>query len=112
MTDETTTEAADPAAAAVPAHIIPAVLPHPQISSPLARGVKYVHHFEILLISDGARLWDAASAEGKQVLADIEGEKSAQADTIAAAKAAPPAAAQDLDPNGKPATGGTPQPAT
>lgn len=114
MTDETTNETAAGAPAnpnAVPAHIIPAALPHPQLSSPLARGIQYLHHFEIALVSDGTRLWDAASAEGKQLIADIKGEKSAQADTIAAAKAAPPAAAQELDPEGKPATGGTPQPA-
>jgi hypothetical protein len=82
-----------PAAATppVPAHIIPASLPHPNIQGGvLARGVKYLHHFEILLISDGQRLWDAASDEGKKVLADIEGEKAAAHDAIAAAKAAQP----------------------
>ena len=93
MTDETTTEAAAPAAAAVPAHIIPAALPHPNISAPLARGIQYLHHFEIELVSDGARLWDAASAEGKQVLADIKRGQSAAVDAAAAAKAAPSMAA-------------------
>lgn len=83
----------------VPAHIIPATLPHPNLSSPLARGVAYLHHFEILLVSDGQRLWDAMSAEGKQVLADIEGEKAAHADAIAASKAAP---ALEADAAGKP----------
>lgn len=77
----------------VPAHIIPAALPHPNTSGPLARGLSYIHHFEIELVSDGSRLWDAASAEGKQLIADIKGEKAAQADTIAAAKAAPAVAA-------------------
>lgn len=88
--------------AAVPAHIIPATLPHPNISSPLARGVQYLHHFEILLVSDGRRLWDAASDEGKQVLSDIKGENAAHADTIAAAKAAPA-----LDPAGAVVSTGT-----
>ncbi len=49
MTDETTTAAANPAPtpiAAVPAHIIPAALPHPNTSGPLARGLTYLHHFE------------------------------------------------------------------
>lgn len=94
MTDETTTTAAAaPATAAVPAHIIPAALPHPNTSGPLARGLTYLHHFEVELVSDGARLWDAASAEGKQLLADIQREKSAAADQVAASKAAPPMAA-------------------
>lgn len=99
-----------PNRAPVPAHIIPAELPHPDIQGGvLARGIKYLHHFEILLISDGKRLWDAASAEGKQILADIEGENQAAVDAAAAAKAAPPMTAQpaadpsNTDPNAKPA---------
>jgi hypothetical protein len=88
---------------AVPAHIIPAALPHPNLSSPLARGLSYFHHFEVLLVSDGQRLWDAATAEGKQLLADVKGEKAAHDDVVAAAKAAPaldPAAqtGADVDP--------------
>lgn len=85
--------------AAVPAHIIPAELPHPNLQGGmLARGVKYLHHFEILLVSDGQRLWAAASAEGKKIMADIAGETAAHDDAIAAAKAAPPAAAPATDP--------------
>lgn len=96
MTEETSTAAAAATAtstATVPAHIIPAALPHPNISAPLARGIRYLHHFEIELVSDGARLWDAASAEGKQVLADIKRGQSAAVDAAAAAKAAPSMAA-------------------
>ena len=101
MTDETTAEAAAPAAPTVPAHIIPAALPHPNISAPLARGIQYMHHFEVLLVSDGVRLWDAASAEAKQLLADIKRENIAHADTVAAAQAAPAISA------GVPAQSGT-----
>lgn len=95
MTDETTTTntGSAPATAAVPAHIIPTSLPHPNTSGPLERGLTYLHHFEVELISDGRRLWDAASAEGKQLIADIKGEKAASADAAAAAKSAPPMAA-------------------
>lgn len=98
---------------AVPAHIIPAELPHPNIQGGiLTRGIKYLHHFEIELISDGQRLWAAASAEGKKVLADIEGENQAASDAAAAARAAPPMTAATTeaatqagatDPNAKPA---------
>lgn len=103
MTDETTQEDAAKSKPPVPAHIIPAALPHPNTSSPLARGLTYIHHFEVELVSDGARLWDAASDEGKQVIADVKGEKAAAVDAAAASKAAPPMAAADTDP-AKPAT--------
>lgn len=78
----------------VPAHIIPAELPHPNtVGGVLARGVKYLHHFELLLVSDGKRLWAAASEEGRAVLAAIEGEKQAEQDVIDAHKTAPAAEA-------------------
>lgn len=80
MTDATqTAPAAAATSAAIPANVIPTNLPHPIISGPpLARGVRYQHHFVIDLISDGQRLWDVASAQGKKVIAEINGEVAAE----------------------------------
>lgn len=72
--------------------IILAALPHPDISSPLARGVRYQHHFVVDLISDGRRLWHALSDEGQAVLVTIKREvadgKDAAAAQLAKAQAA------------------------
>lgn len=153
---------------------IPAILTHPEIMGPpLERGTRYGHHFVVELISDGKRLWAAASEEGKKVIHEIEhgltGEEEPEKvgptvaewvaagykaaaypprgyesrstpEEIAAAIAAetttgseavgkqsptgteavtdpanpgngnPNVGAQSLDPDGKPATGGTPEP--
>lgn len=72
--------------------VILAALPHPDISSPLARGVRYQHHFVVDLISDGRRLWHAMSDEGQAVLVTIKREvadgKDAAAAQLAKAQAA------------------------
>lgn len=92
-------------ASVVPDHVIPAELPHPTtLGTPLARGVKYLHHFELLLVSDGRRLWAAASAEGKAVLAAIEGEKQTDQDAIAAHRAGAAKEPAADDPMGKGST--------
>lgn len=64
--------------------VIIAGLPHPDISSPLARGVRYQHHFAVDLISDGRRLWHALSDEGQAVLVTIKREVADGKDAAAA----------------------------
>lgn len=91
LTETDATTDLDTMKTTVPAHIIPAELPHPTtLGTPLARGIRYLHHFEVLLVSDGRRLWAAASAEGQAVLAMIEGEGKAHEDAIQAHKEAAP----------------------
>lgn len=132
MTEQTDPNAAPaaenpptPALATVPDHIIPAELPHPNTQGGvLSRGVRYLHHFEVELVSDGKRLWAVVSEEGKAVLAAITGEKQTEEDQIeahktrlATAAAEEKAAAEEaakspptivLDPDGKPVSGGAP----
>lgn len=99
-----------PAIATVPDHLIPLVVPHPvTLGTPLSRGLQYFHHFEVLLVSDGSRLWQAVSEEGKAVLAAIRGEVRADEAAIEAHRASISGAGQ-LDPDGNPATGGKPVP--
>lgn len=83
--------AGDPGAIApyVSPDIIPAELPHPVThGGPLSRGARYMHHFEVELISDGKRLWHVLSDEGQAVVAALFGERQAEQDAIHAAKAA------------------------
>jgi len=47
MDDEITKDAATETVKPVPAHIIPAELPHPNISTPLARGIYYGHQAQL-----------------------------------------------------------------
>jgi hypothetical protein len=85
MTDETAaikmSVPADPSAA--PSDRIEAVVPHPNISAPLPRGVSYLHHFEIELVSCGRRLWAVASAEGQKIMAEARAEKAKMLDLVA-----------------------------
>lgn len=68
---------------------IPAILTHPEIlGPPLERGARYGHHFVVELISDGKRLWAAASEEGKKVIHEIEhGFSGEQQDTATGSEA-------------------------
>lgn len=78
-----TTEPAEAAAPTAPDHVIPAELPHPQtLGGPLSRGARYMHHFEVELVSDGRRLWAAASAEGKHVINTLAEESRRERDAI------------------------------
>jgi hypothetical protein len=82
----------DPIAGAQPPtdpNVIVAVLPHPTtMGTPLSRGARYLHHFEVELISDGKRLWHVLSDEGRKVVDTIEGERRADKEAQEAARAA------------------------
>lgn len=72
----------------VPDNIIVAHLPHPTtLGGPLSRGARYLHHFEHELVSDGSRLWSAASAEGKAIINTLAEESRRERDAIEAHKA-------------------------
>lgn len=99
MDAQTTTEAteghpaaenqpADPNVALVPDHIIAAHLPHPVVhGTPLSRGARYIHNFEVELVSDGRRLWASASNEGKAIINTLAEESRREHDAIEAHKA-------------------------
>lgn len=85
----TTTEPQADAKPPVAADVIPAELPHPTtMGTPLSRGARYIHHFEVELISDGKRLWHVLSAEGQAVVATLFAERKTEQDAIDAHKAA------------------------
>lgn len=90
ITDPSHSSTISPAAApAVPADIIPAMLPHPTtLGAGLSRGMRYVHHFERELIHDGERFWDYLSEQGQKVLAEIMLEQRAEKEAQEAARIA------------------------
>lgn len=106
---------------------ITAELTHPEIQGPpLERGIRYGHHFVVELISDGRRLFAVASEEGRRIMNEIShglthvdrdaepsvlipNESGIGTELVTDQSNLPPQA-DGLDPDGKPATGGTPEP--